>query len=118
MSEAQPEVVVAQTLPVAEGAELARRRRLPFAGRMQTALIVVMLISFVLMAQRFSKELYQIGLPLLALAAFLQIAFGKIQPTAGFRRSIVLLLVTWVIVAAVFGLGIALAPTLIDLGRN
>ncbi len=93
------------------------RRGLPFAARVQGVLIVVMVVGLVLVAQQGNKGLYKIGLPLLVLAAFLQIAFGNIPPTAGFRKSMVLLGLTWVIVAAVFGLGILLAPTLIDLGR-
>ena len=91
--------------------------RLPFAARTQGLLIVVMLVGFVLILQQFSKTLYQIGLPLLVVAAFLQIAFGNIPPTAGARKSLTLLGLTWLIVAAVFGLAIFLAPSLIALGR-
>lgn len=91
------------------------RRGLPFAARFQSILIVVMFAGFVLIAQGFSKTLYQIGLPLLVLAAFLQIAFGNIPPAANFAASMKLLLLTWVIVVAVFVLGILLAPFLIDL---
>lgn len=94
----------------------AAKPGLPFAARTQAILIVVMLVGFVLIAQQASKTLYQIGLPLLVLAAFTQIAFGNIPPTAGGGRSLALLALTWVIVAAVFGLGIVLAPTLIGLG--
>jgi len=93
------------------------RARLPFAARTQGVLIVVMLVSLVLIAQQFSKTLYQIGLPVLMVAAFMQIAFGNIPPTAGRQKSLMLLGMTWLIVAAVFGLGILLAPTLISLGR-
>ncbi len=95
----------------------AGRRGTPFAARFQAILIALLFVGFVLIAQRFSKSLYQIGLPLLVLAAFLQIAFGNIPPTAGFAKSMRLLVLTWVIVAAVFGLGIVLAPYLIGLGR-
>jgi len=93
------------------------RGGLPFAARTQGILIVVMLVGFVLIAQQASKTLYQIGLPLLVVAAFLQVAFGNIPPSAGARRSLALLGLTWLIVAAIFGLGIVLAPTLIGLGR-
>ena len=93
------------------------RRGLPFAARFQTILIGAMFVGFVLIAQGASKTLYQIGLPLLVLAAFLQIAFGNIPPTAGFAKSIKLLALTWVLVAAIFVLGIYLAPFLIALGR-
>ena len=91
--------------------------RLPFAARFQAILIGVMFVGFVLIAQSASKTLYQIGLPVLVLAAFLQIAFGNIPPTAGFGKSMALLALTWAIVAAVFGVGIVLAPHLIQLGR-
>ena len=93
------------------------RRGLPFAARFQAVLIGAMFVGFVLIAQQQSKTLYQVGLPLLVLAAFLQIAFGNIPPTAGFAKSMKLLALTWVIVAAVFVLGIRLAPRLIELGR-
>ena len=109
----------AGSLPIPNEAAVALepRRGLPFAARFQAILIGVMLVGFVLIAQGASKTLYQIGLPLLVLAAFLQIAFGNIPPTAGLAKSMKLLALTWVIVAAVFGLGIVLAPYLIDLGR-
>lgn len=91
--------------------------RTPFAARFQAILIGVMFVGFALIAQGASKTLYQIGLPLLVLAAFLQIAFGNIPPSANFASSMRLLALTWVIVAAVFGLGIWLAPVFIGLGR-
>ena len=92
-------------------------RRLPFAARFQAVLIGVMFVGFVLIAQQWSKPLFQFGLPLLCLAAFLQIAFGNIPPASGFGKSMALLALTWLIVAAVFALGIYLAPHLIQLGR-
>ena len=107
------------SLPIPnEAATLAvPRRGLPFAARFQAILIGVMFVGFLLIAQGASKTLYQIGLPLLVLAAFFQIAFGNIPPRCDFATSLKLLAVTWIIVAAVFGLGIVLAPYLIDLGR-
>ena len=95
----------------------ATRARLPFAARFQAILIGVMFVSFGLIAQSASKTLYQIGLPILVLAAFLQIAFGNIPPAAGFGKSMALLALTWAIVAGVFGLGIVLAPHLIEFAR-
>ena len=94
------------------------RRGLPFAARVQGMLIAVMFVGLALIGQQQSKQLYQIGLPLLVVAAFLQIAFGNIPPQSGFVRSLLLLLLTWAIVAAVFLLGILLAPELIDLSRQ
>ena len=94
------------------------RQGLPFAARFQGILIGVMCLGLVLIMQQRSKELYQVGLPLLVVAAFLQIAFGNIPPQSGFVRSLLLLLLTWAIVAAVFALGILFAPELIDLTRQ
>jgi hypothetical protein len=94
------------------------RQGLPFAARFQGILIVVLCLGLVLIAQQRSKDLYRIGLPLLVLAAFLQIAFGNIPPRSGFVRSLLLLLLTWAIVGAVFALSIYLAPELIDLSRS
>ena len=93
------------------------KRRLPFAAQFQGILIAVMLIGLVLIAQRQSLTLYRIGLPLLIVAAFLQIAFGNIPPKSGFLRSLVLLIITWAIVAAVFFISVKLAPDLIEASR-
>jgi hypothetical protein len=108
----------ARSLPIPRlDAAASRPGATPFAARFQAILIAVMFVGFALIAQRWSKTLYQIGLPLLILAAFFQIAFGNISPTAGFAKSMRQLALTWVLVAAVFGLGIVLAPILIGFGR-
>jgi hypothetical protein len=97
-------------------AELVRRA-LPFAARFQAILIVVMFASFVLILQQANKQLYQVGLPVLVLAAFLQIAFGNIPPTSGFAKSMGLLILTWAIVAALVIISINITPNLIQLGQ-
>jgi len=97
-------------------AELARRP-LPFAARFQAILIVIMFGAFILILQQWSKQLYQIGLPVLVVAAFLQIAFGNIPPTSGFVKSMALLLLTWVIVAILFVVAVRMTPNLIQLGQ-
>jgi hypothetical protein len=93
------------------------RRSLPFAARFQAILIVVMFAAFVLIMQQGNKQLYQIGLPLLVVAAFLQIAFGNIPPSTGFVKSMGLLLLTWGIVAALIVVAVLITPYLIQLGR-
>lgn len=92
-------------------------RRLPFAARMQAILVVVMIIAFILIGQQFDKRIYQVGLPLLVLTAFTQIAFGNIPPTAGVRKSLGLLALTWAIVIAFFVVAVNIAPQLIAMGR-
>ena len=93
------------------------RRPLPFAARFQAILIVVLLATFLLILQQRNKQLYEIGLPLLVLAAFLQIAFGNIPPSTGFVKSMGLLLLTWGIVAALIVVAVQITPYLIQLGR-
>ncbi|MCA9880051.1 MAG: hypothetical protein KC442_19790 [Thermomicrobiales bacterium] len=93
------------------------RRPLPFAALIQMVLIVVMFACFVLILQQGSKPLYQIGLPVLVVAAFMQIAFGNIPPTTGFAKSLGLLLMTWAIVAVLVVFSIAITPNLIQLGQ-
>ena len=79
--------------------------------------MVVMFASFVLILQQGNKQLYQIGLPVLVVAAFLQIAFGNIPPTTGFLKSMGLLLITWAIVAILVVVAVLITPNLIELGR-
>ena len=93
------------------------RRPLPFAARFQAILIVVMFATFLLILQQGNKQLYQIGLPLLVLAAFLQIAFGNIPPSTRFMKSMGLLLMTWGIVALLIVVAVRITPSLIQLGR-
>ena len=93
------------------------RRPLPFAARFQAILIVVMFATFLLILQQGNKQLFQIGLPLLVLAAFLQIAFGNIPPSTRFVKSMGLLLMTWGIVALLIVVAVRITPSLIQLGR-
>jgi len=94
------------------------RRRLPFAAQFQAILIAVMFASFLLILQQWNKSLYQIGLPVLVVAAFLQIAFGNIPPASGFRKSIGLLALTWAIVAVLVIVAVQITPNLIQLGKH
>jgi hypothetical protein len=93
------------------------RQPLPFAARFQAMLIVVLFATFLLILQQGNKQLYQIGLPLLVVAAFLQIAFGNIPPSTRFVKSMGLLLLTWGIVAALIVIAVQITPSLIQLGR-
>ncbi|MCC7024305.1 MAG: hypothetical protein IT338_15880 [Thermomicrobiales bacterium] len=109
---ALPELTAPGELPPA-----IARRPLPFAATMQAILIVVMFAAFILILQQANKTLYQIGLPVLVVAAFLQIAFGNMPPTTRFLKSMGLLLLTWGIVAALVLVSIYLTPNLIQLGQ-
>ena len=96
----------------------ASAQQLPFAALFQALLIAIMLVAFLLILQQWNKSLYQIGLPVLVVAAFLQIAFGNIPPTSGFRKSLGLLALTWAVVAALIALSVQITPTLIELGKS
>ena len=112
----------ADLAPVAPGGVLPNAATatstMPFAARFQGILIVVMMAGMVLIGQQANKSLYQIGLPILVVAAFLQIAFGNVPPRSDFRSSLERLALTWVIVALLIVASIALAPVLIGLGRQ
>lgn len=85
---------------------------------MQAILIVLLLLSFVLITQQYSRTLYRVGFVLLAASTFVQIVFGNVPPTANFRRSIRFLAIGLAIIVTVFALGIIIAPYLVDLGRR
>jgi hypothetical protein len=96
---------------------MAGKARRPFAARMHLSLVVLMLVSFVLIAQQQSKITFQLGLSLLVASALVQVVFGNVSPDAGFGRSMKQLAIGLLIVAAVFALGIVLTPALVNLGR-
>ncbi|MFW6139339.1 MAG: hypothetical protein ACOC7U_09210 [Spirochaetota bacterium] len=89
-----------------------------FASVMQAVMIVILLLSLVLIAQQISIRVYQIGFVMLVAATFLQIGFGNIPSEAGLWRSMKLLGIVLFILAAVFSLGIFVAPYLIKLARG
>jgi hypothetical protein len=90
---------------------------MPFGKRMQTIVIISMVISFLLIIQKDSIILYKIGLLLLIVSAVSQMAFGNIPAEATFKEARKTILIAYSIVAFVFGFGILLAPVLIKIGR-
>ncbi len=96
---------------------MAGMLRRPFAARLHLALIVLMLASFLLIAQRWSKLLFQVGLGVLVCSALVQVVFGNVSPEAGLVSSLRQLALGLVVVAAVFALGVVLTPVLVNLGR-
>jgi hypothetical protein len=92
--------------------------RRPFASRAQAALIILMAISFLMVAQQFNETIFQLGLLLLIISTLLQIAFGNIPPEAEFRRSMIYLGIVAVILVAIVVISIAILPSLLQLGRG
>ena len=94
-----------------------RRARQPFAATVQLVLIVLLLVSFVLIAQQFSKPVYALGMNALILFTLLQIAFGNIPPHFNFRQSLLGVIIAALIIGGIVVLSIYLVPSLLMLGR-
>jgi hypothetical protein len=88
-----------------------------FAAKMQTAVIISMIISFVLIIQQINMALYNAGLVLLIISALSQMAFGNMPSEASFKEAKKIMIIAFVIVVCVFVGGILLAPVLIKIGR-
>ena len=91
--------------------------RRTFASSMQLLLVLLMLLSIILIGQRYAFSLYKAGLILLVIATISQIAFGNIAPSANFGRSMRMYGIYIGITVALFALSIAVAPMLVELGR-
>ena len=90
----------------------------PFAARFQLFLIIMLIFSLVLIAQQFSKTVYQIGIVLLIISTFLQIGASNIDPKADFKGSMKVMAIAMAIVAVVFTAGIYLVPVFLHLGKR
>jgi cytochrome bd-type quinol oxidase subunit 2 len=90
----------------------------PFAAIVQGILVILLLVSFAMITQQLNETLYRIGFLLLIASTLVQIVFGNLPPEADFKQSIKFTAVVFIIIAIVFGLGILLAPYLVNLGRR
>ena len=90
----------------------------PFAAIVQGILVILLLVSFAMITQQFNETLYRIGFLLLIASTLVQIVFGNLPPEADFKQSIRFTAVVFIIIAIVFGLGILIAPYLVNLGRR
>lgn len=97
--------------------EQTPREGRPFAYTVQIVLVVVMTISFLMIAQQFNRDVYYYGVLLLIGSTLLQIAFGNIPSHFNFAKSLISVLVAAVIIGGLIILSINLVPTLISLGR-
>jgi hypothetical protein len=85
--------------------------------RLEIALITVMGVGFLLIAQTWSFRVYQVGLLAIMAATILNIAVGNLPRQARPGRALLLTLLILAIVATVFGVGILLVPALARLGQ-
>ena len=86
-------------------------------ARAELALICIMALGFVLIAQQAAFGLYQVGLLTVIGSTLLHIAVGNLPPDAGPVRALALTALILAVVAAVFVAGILLVPVLAQLGR-
>jgi hypothetical protein len=83
----------------------------------ERVLIAGMLAGIVMIAQRYSIDVFRWGLGLLVAATFLQIAVGNLPRDASVRRSLVFIVAILATIVGVFAVGIWLVPMLSMLGR-
>lgn len=85
--------------------------------RIEAALIILMCVSFVLIAQRLSFQLYRVGMLTVIAVTILNIAVGNVPRAARGWRALRIFIVIMLTTAAVFALGIVLTPYLARLGQ-
>ena len=85
-------------------------------GRVETALIMLMVVGFVLIAQTFSFQVYRLGLLTVVVATLLNIAVGNVPHAARNWRAVRFFVINLLITGAVFWVGIPLVPFLSRVG--
>jgi hypothetical protein len=80
-------------------------------------LILLLALSFVLVAQQASQLVFKLGMGLLVVSTFLEICVANIPPEASRGKLLRLIGLFLSIIAALFALGIYLVPYLTELGR-
>lgn len=91
--------------------------RASFPERAERVLIVGMVAGIGLIMQRASLDLFKAGLSVLVVSTLLQIAVGNIPKQGSVGGSLIRIVLILALVAAIFGLGALLVPTLSRLGR-
>lgn len=102
---------------ILEVAYFGIQRQWAFASIVQIGLIILLTLSFLLITQRFERDVYEFGVLALIVFTVVQIIFGNIPPGANFKNSMISLVIGGTIIAAVVGLAIWLTPYLIQIGR-
>ncbi len=85
-------------------------------GRLQSAVIVLLIATFILIAQPFSFTVYQWGFVVLFATTVVQIAVGNVGPGASWGAVLRALGITLAILTVMVGVGIYLTPYLIHMG--
>jgi hypothetical protein len=93
-------------------------RKTPFSSRVQSLIIFLMLVCFILIGQQFNSTLYSVGLTAIIIITLCNMAFSNMRPDLGIKDTLIAFVRIMLIVAVIFGLGILLAPMLITMGRR
>jgi hypothetical protein len=88
----------------------------PFAYRLQSVFVALMMLSVVLIAQQWVSGLYKAGLVLLFISVLLNMAVSNVPPHHGLARTLKLSALFFLIVVVIFAVSIAIVPTLYQLG--
>lgn len=93
------------------------KRKVAFATRAQNWVMVLLIVALLLVAQPFTIDIFGIGVYVLAIAVFLQIAVSNVVPTAGVRKTITKSVIILAIIAVLFVFSIWVTPILVEMGR-
>ncbi|MBP0617512.1 hypothetical protein [Jiella mangrovi] len=88
-----------------------------FAERLETTLIIGLLIGIALITQRYNLMLYKVGLSVLVVSTLLQIAVGNLSKDATPIKGLIFIAKVLLVIVIVFSAGILLVPTFAQLGR-
>ncbi len=89
----------------------------PFASRLQTVFVFLMLLSIVLIGQQWVQGIYKAGIVLLFVSVLLNMAVSNVPSHHGLARTLRLGGIFFAIVAGVFALAIVAVPYLYALGQ-
>jgi len=95
----------------------AQKKKVAFATRAQNWVLGLLVVALLLVAQPFTIDIFGIGVYLLAIAVFLQIAVSNVAPSAGVRKTITKSLIILAIIAILFVFSIWVTPILVEMGR-
>ena len=91
--------------------------KMPFASRLQTVFVFLMLISVLLIAQQWVQGLYKAGIVLLFMSVLLNMGVSNVPSHHGVGRTLRLAALFFGIVIIVFAVAIAIVPVLYRLGQ-
>jgi hypothetical protein len=94
-----------------------KKKQIPFAARAQNFVITFLVVTMVMIAQPYNITIYGLGIYLLALAVFLQIAVSNVNPLSGVGGTIKKSAIIFFVIIVLFAFSIWITPTLVALGR-